>query len=315
MNRNVGDSVRGMREEIQAQDQTVSTVDTAPRQRGVGMAFMLTSSISNQSGAAIGASAFPVIGPVGVVAVRQLITGLVLVPAVRPRLRGLQRSQWLPIFGLAAVFSVMNLTLYLAIERIGLGLAVTLEFLGPLAVAIASSRRVLDLGCAVLAGVGAVILTNPGPSSDIVGIVLALVAAASWASYILFNRTLGQRLPGLEGTATASLLTSIIWLPITVVWFSIHPPTLAALSLALVCGLLSSVVPFVTDLLALRRVSAGMFSIFTSLSPVWAALAGAVVLQQMLDIHEWVGIGLIIAASMTVSVRALRREHPTDPAT
>ena len=172
----------------------------SPRQRTTGIAMMLTSSASNQVGAALGATAFPVIGTVGVVAVRQIVTALVLTPLVRPRMRGLRRDQWMPVLGLVVVFSVMNLSLYMAIDRIGLALAVTLEFLGPLTVAIAHSRRRIDLGCALLAGVGVVVLTAPGPSSDVVGIALGLLAATAWASYILLNRTLGRRLPGIPGS-------------------------------------------------------------------------------------------------------------------
>ena len=189
----------------------LSAATATPRQRGTGIALMLASSASSQAGAALGAMAFPAIGPVGVVAIRQFVTALVLTPIVRPRLRGLRRDQWWPILGLVVVFSIMNLSLYAAIDRIGLALAVTLEFLGPLTVAITSSRRVLDMACAVLAGVGVVVLTNPGPTTDVIGIALALLAAAAWGCYILLNRTLGQRLPGLHGTAVASLVTAATW--------------------------------------------------------------------------------------------------------
>lgn len=293
--------------------QPLSAVTASPQQRRTGIGLMLTSSVSNQTGAALGASAFPIIGPIGVVAIRQVITALVLLPVVRPRLRGLSRAQWLPILGLALVFNVMNLTLYLAIERIGLGLAVTLEFLGPLTVAILASRRILDLLCALMAGVGVVILTSPGPSTDVLGISLALIAAVSWGCYILINRTLGQRLPGLHGTAIASLLTALIWLPIGAIWFILHPPTLTAIGLAIACGLLSSIVPFVADLQALRRIPAGVFGIFTSLNPVWAALAGWLVLHQVLQVNEWIGIIFIIASSATVSARATRRPGVETP--
>lgn len=260
--------------------------------------MMLGSSASNQSGAALGALAFPTIGPVGVVAVRQFITAAILLPAVRPRFRGLSRSQWLPIIGLTVVFSVMNLTLYAAIERIGLGLAVTLEFLGPLAVAIVSSRRALDIGCAILAGIGVVVLTNPGPTTDVLGIVLALIAAAAWGAYILLNRSVGQRLPGLQGTAIASGVTAALWLPVAVVWFLVHPPTLLTVGLASVCGLLSSIAPYVADLAALRRIPASMFGTFTSINPVWAALAGWMILHQTLAVNEWVGIGVIVLSNV-----------------
>jgi inner membrane transporter RhtA len=281
----------------------LSAATATPRQRGAGVAMMLTSSAANQTGAALGAMAFPAIGPLGVVAVRQLVTAIVLTPIVRPRFRGLRPDQWWPILGLVAVFSVMNLSLYAAIDRIGLGLAVTLEFLGPLTVAIAGSRRVLDIACAVLAGVGVVVLTNPGPTTDLVGIALALLAATAWGSYILLNRTLGQRLPGLQGTAVASLVTAAAWTPIAVAWFAFHTPTSTGLALAVACGLLSSIVTYVADLHALRRIPAQMFGTFTSINPVWAALAGWFLLHQDLDPNEWIGIGLIVISNVVVSAR------------
>jgi inner membrane transporter RhtA len=284
--------------------QQLSAATASGRQRGAGTALMLASSASNQTGAALGASAFPTIGPVGVVAVRQFVTALVLTPIVRPRLRGLRQDQWWPILGLVVVFSVMNLSLYAAIERIGLGLAVTLEFLGPLAVAIAGSRRVVNIACAALAGIGVVVLTDPGPTADLIGIALALLAALAWGSYILLNRTLGQRLPGLQGTAVASLVTAAAWTPIAVTWFAMHAPTAAAIALAVACGLMSSIAPYVADLLALRRVPAQMFGTFTSINPVWAALAGWLVLHQTLDLNQWVGIGLIVISNVAISARA-----------
>ncbi|WP_234354030.1 EamA family transporter [Gordonia iterans] len=127
-----------------------------------------------------------------------------------------------PVLGLALVFSVMNVCLYASVERIGLGLAVTLEFLGPLAVAIGGSRRAVDVGCAVLAGVGVVMLADPGPTTDVIGIALGLVAATAWASYILLNRSAGARLPGLHGTALAAGVSTVVWLPSR---WSGSPPT------------------------------------------------------------------------------------------
>ncbi len=251
--------------------------------------MMLGSSASNQVGAALGAMAFPTIGPVGVVAVRQCVTAAVLLPAVRPDFRGLSRGQWLPALGLTVVFSVMNLGLYLAIERIGLGLAVTLEFLGPLTVAIVASGRVLDIGCAIVAAAGVVVLTDPGPTTDVLGVAFALAAAASWAAYILLNRSVGQQIPGLQGTAVASAVTGGLWLPVAAIWFVIHPPTTAAMVLAIACGLLSSLVPYISDVVALRRVPAAMFGTFSSISPVWAALAGWLMLGQSLaSTNGWV---------------------------
>jgi inner membrane transporter RhtA len=284
----------------------LSAENATARDRTTGLGLMLAGSASNQVGAAIGALAFPVIGPVGVVAVRQLTMAALLTPVVRPRLHRMTRAQWLPVLGLALSFSVMNLGLYASVSRIGLGLAVTLEFLGPLAVAILASRRAIDLGCALLAGVGVLVLTAPGPSTDYVGIALGLAAACAWAAYILLNRSVGQRIPGLQGTAAAGVVTAGIWAPVAVVWFWLHPPTVPAIGLAVACGLLASVVPYVADLLALRRVPTHLFSTLSSIHPVWAALAGWVVLGQLLGATEWIGLGLIVLANLIVSARGVR---------
>lgn len=282
---------------------TVGDAHPAPHNgRGRGLALVLLSPASNQAGASLGALAFPVMGPVGVVAVRQILAAIVLIPVVRPRVRGLRSDQWWPIVGLAVVLCVMNLSLYAAIERIGLGLAVTLEFLGPLAVAIAGSRRLVTIICPLLAGIGVVLLTRPGASADLFGIALALLAAVAWGAYILLNRCLGQRLPGLQGTATASLLTTAVWIPVAAIWFTLNPPTPGAVLLALACGVLSSLVPYVADLLALRRVPVAMFGTFTSINPVFAAMFGWLVLQQALGIDQWIGIALIAASNVVVSL-------------
>lgn len=282
--------------------------DTAsPGQRTGGIAMALTAAGSNQSGAALGAMAFPAIGPVGVVAVRQLVAAAVLIPGVRPRVRGLRRDQWWPVLGLGLVFSVMNLSLYSAIDRIGLGLAVTLEFLGPLAVAVADSRRSGGIGAAGLAAVGVLVLTDPGPSTDILGIALALTAASAWAGYILLNRTVGQRLPGLEGTALASMITVGIWLPVAIVWFAGRTVSPTVILLAIGCGVLASLVPYVMDLLALRRIPAGVFGALTSINPVFAALAGLVLLDQGLGVQSWIGIGLIVSGNVLVSTKGVVR--------
>ncbi len=173
------------------------------RDRMTGSALMTGSAASNQIGAATAALAFPVLGPAGVVAVRQWVAGAVLLSTVRPRFASFTREQWRPVLALALIFATMNLSLYLAIDRIGLGLAVTLEFLGPLSVALLASRRVVDLGCALVAAAAAVVLARPQPSTDYAGIALALLAAACWAGYILVNRVVGARLPGSQGPAAA----------------------------------------------------------------------------------------------------------------
>lgn len=130
---------------------------------------------------------------------------------------------------------------------------------------------------------------------------MGLVAALGWASYILLNRRLGQQLPGLQGTATASLVTAGVWLPIAVIWFSLNPPPGHALALAAVCGVLSSVIPYACDLLALRRVATPVFGTITNCNPVWAVLVGWLLLHQTLDANEWVGILLIVVSNVVVA--------------
>lgn len=274
--------------------------------RLTGVATMIGSGLSNQTGAAVGALAFPVLGPLGVVAVRQYVAAVVLLAVARPRLRGFTRRQWWPVLLLAVVFGTMNLSLYTAVDRIGLGLAVTLEFLGPLTIALAASRRRLDAVCALLAGAGVVVLMRPRPSADYTGMSLGLVAACCWASYILLNRVVGRRIPGAQGAAAASTVSALAFLPLGVLVALRHPPTTAAVLCAVVAGLLSSAVPYLADLLTLRHVPAQTFGLFMSVNPVLAALVGLVVLGQELGSPEWAGIGAVVAAN-AVSIATARR--------
>ncbi|MEV8556893.1 EamA family transporter [Streptomyces sp. NPDC051917] len=281
-------------------------VHTPAPGRSAGVAAMFGSGLSNQTGAAIGALAFPVLGPLGVVAVRQYVAALVLVAVGRPRLRDFTRRQWWPVLLLAGVFGTMNLTLYSAIDRIGLGLAVTLEFLGPLGIALAASRRRLDAACAALAGTGVVVLMRPQPSTDYLGMGLGLVAACCWASYILLNRIVGRRIPGAQGSAAAACVSALTFLPIGIVVAVRHPPTAGALLCAVAAGVLSSAVPYLADLLTLRKVPAQTFGLFMSVNPVLAAMVGWVVLGQSLGVPEWAGIAAVVAAN-TVSIASTHR--------
>ncbi|MGD0704777.1 MAG: EamA family transporter [Trebonia sp.] len=277
--------------------------------RLAGAATMLGSGLSNQVGAAIGSFAFPVLGPAGVVAVRQLVAALVLLSVGRPRLRSFTWRQWRPVLLLAVVFAVMNLSLYTAIDRVGLGLAVTLEFLGPLAVALAGSRRRTDLGCAAMAAAGVLVLMRPQPATDYLGLGLALLAACCWAAYILLNRVIGQRIAGAQGSAAAAGISAAIYLPIGVAIIARHPPTAAALGCAITAGILSSALPYLADLFILRRVPARAFGLFMSVNPVMAALVGAVLLRQEPGWIEWASIGAIVAAN-AISIRTQRTEPP-----
>ena len=262
-----------------------------------GIALMTGSAAANQLGAATAALAFPVLGPAGVVAVRQWVAAVALLATARPRVASFTRRQWGPVIALALIFATMNLSLYTAISRVGLGLAVTLEFLGPLAVALLATHRRLDLGCAVIAGGAVVVLARPQPSTDYLGIGLALLAAVCWACYILVNRVVGARVPGAQGPAAAAGLSALLHLPIGGWVLASHPVTLPALGRAALAGLLCSAVPMVADLLALRRVPAQFFGVFMSINPVFAALTGLAVLGQPLGLADWLAIAAIVTAN------------------
>ncbi|MFE6175564.1 DMT family transporter [Streptomyces sp. NPDC056464] len=272
----------------------------APEHTGgrlAGVATMIGSGLSNQTGAAIGSLAFPVLGPVGVVAVRQYVAALVLFAVGRPRLRAFTWRQWWPVILLALVFGTMNLSLYSAIERVGLGLAVTLEFLGPLTIALATSRRRVDVCCAVIAAAGVVVLMRPRPSTDYLGMALGLLAAVCWASYILLNRTVGRRVPGAQGAAVAAGISAVMFLPVGIAVAVRHPPTVGAVACAVTAGVLSSAVPYLADLFTLRHVPPRAFGLFMSVNPVLAAVVGWIGLGQGLGGPEWAGIGAIVAAN------------------
>ena len=277
--------------------------------------MMLTGAASSQTGAGIGAHAFDSIGPAGVAAVRQIVAATVLVPIARPPLRRMTWRQWWPTLLLAAVFAVMNLSLYTAIDRLGLALAVTLEFLGPLAVALAASRSPVDVLTAGAAALGVYVLVLPGPSSDWLGLAVGLAAGACWAAYIVLNRVVGARLPGLQGPAVATSVSAMAYLPVLVVLAAQDRLGGLPLAYAVAAGLLSSAVPYAADLTALRHVPQRFFGVFMSVHPVLAALAGMVLLGQVLALHEWVGIVAVVTANaFAVVTGGPVRRRPVAPA-
>lgn len=285
----------------------------------IAAAAVVGGAASVQVGAAIGATIFPLVGPAGVVALRQAVAAVALIAVARPRFRDLTWRSVRPALLLGLVLVSMNLALYGAVERIGLGLAVTLEFLGPLALALLGSRRRVDLLCAAMAGLGVVLLTGTVPGIDPVGVLLALVAAASWAAYIVLSRRAGSVLPGVQGTALASLLAAVITSPLLVVTLvGLDPDQLLHVTIVgLATGILSSALPYSIDLLVLRRLPQQLFSVLQSVQPAAAALAGLVVLGQALGAWQLVGLALISAGNIVAVSRpnaagrpAARRARP-----
>ncbi|HEV7624225.1 MAG TPA: EamA family transporter, partial [Amnibacterium sp.] len=240
------------------------------------IAGVVVSASSVQVGAAIGATVFPLVGPFGVAAMRQLVSAVTLLAIARPPLRRIGLKRLTPALLLGVVLVGMNTTLYAAVERIGLGLAVTIEFLGPLAVALATGTggrrgpRWQDAACGGLALGGVVALTGAfgGRRPDPVGLLLGVAAAALWAAYILLNQRAGS-LPGVTGTAVASLTGTVLTLPGLVLLLLAVPsadlPRL--LALGAVTGVLSSALPYSIDLLVLRRMPRSLFGMLQSLHP------------------------------------------------
>lgn len=272
------------------------------------VALVVASAGSLQTGAAFGATLFPLVGPIGVVALRQLVTAVVLLAVARPPLRRLGARRLLPAVLLGVVLVGMNLTLYSAVQRVGLGLAVTIEFVGPLAVALIASGRgaVRRSAAALLALAGVVLVTDPAASArpDALGIGFGLAAAALWAAYIVLNQRVGA-LPGLTGTAVAGLTGTVLTLPVLLVLLAGLPAAELprVLGVGALVGLLSSALPYSLDLLVLRRIPRSLFGVLQSVHPVAAALAGLVVLHQALAAPQVAGIVLVCLANVLAVLR------------
>lgn len=281
---------------------------SAQRDKTIGATTQLASQVSINFGSSIAGLLIPVVGSVVVVAVRQLVTALVLVPVVRPRIRGRTLKNLWPVIALGIILAVMNLSFYEAVGRVGLGIAVTIEFLGPLAIALTTSRRWLDVACALGAGLGVYLLAGTDGHVNAVGIILALVAGAAWAAYILVARTVAHRFTGLDGLSIASVIAVIVTLPwaLMVVDFSLLDWNILGLLIA--TGVLCSAIPYSLDSIVLRRITPRLYAIVTSCAPVIAVLFGWVILGQALSIQQILAVVLVSVAAATAF--ATLREHP-----
>jgi inner membrane transporter RhtA len=253
---------------------------------------------SVQFGAAIARTLFDDVGPAGTVLMRIAFAAVVLVLLWRPSLRGHDAGDlWLAgAFGVS--LAAMNFTFYEAIDHIPLGPAVTCEFVGPLGVAVFGSRRPLDLLWVALAAVGILLLAAPGGSSlNATGVILALVAGMFWAAYILLSARIGRVFPGGTGLALAMVVAGVLVLPFGIAEGGsdlLRPEILAA---GLAIAVLSSLIPYSLELEALRRLPPHVFGVLMSLEPAVAAVAGLLLLGEVLKANEWAGIALVIMAS------------------
>ena len=293
------------------------TATAAPPPRPGGLtrapsgALVLGAIASVQFGSAIATTLFSQIGPGGAVWLRLVFGTIILLALWRPRLRLREytRDQLLLacVFGL--VLGGMNLSFYAALHRIPLGIAVTLEFVGPLAVAIAGSRRALDLVWVALAAAGIVALTRGGTGHlSALGVGLALLAGGFWATYILVNARIGRAFEGGTGLALAMCVASVAILPFGIAQGGSHLLEPRSLALGAAVGLLSSAIPYSFEVEALRRIRPSVFGVLMSIEPAMAALAGFIVLGQGLGARELLGMALVVIASGGAARRA--REAP-----
>ncbi|MER7332851.1 MULTISPECIES: EamA family transporter [unclassified Micromonospora] len=274
------------------------------------MGLVLGAVLSVQFGGAVAALLFPRVGVDGVVTLRLTIAALVLLAVCRPRVRGYRRADWLLIGGFGVALASMNTLFYHAIDLIPLGPAVMLEVLGPLVLSVVTARRAASWLWAGLAAAGVALLSNAGfDRLDPVGIGYALAAGAMWAAYIMLSARIGQRFPKADGLALAMTAAAAMTLPLGVgtSGTTLLSPTVLAVGSAV--AVLSSVLPYTLELLALRRMPTATFAVLMSLGPAVAALAGFVVLNQQLTTVEGLAMALVIAANIG-AIRTPPRSAP-----
>ncbi|MFJ3663866.1 EamA family transporter [Streptomyces sp. NPDC090119] len=294
---------------------TSTTPDSPGRFGSLGpVGLVLAGGISVQFGGALAVTLMPRAGALGVVTLRLVAAALVLLVVCRPRLRGHSRTDWGTVIVFGLTMAGMNGLFYQAVARIPLGLAVTLEVLGPLALSVLVSRRAINAVWAAVALAGVFLLGGGGFSDlDPLGVGFALSAGVMWAAYIIFSARTGRRFPQADGLALAMGVAALVFLPLGVVDAGdrlLNPTTIA---LGSAVALLSSVLPYTLELLALRRLPAPTFAILMSLEPAVAATAGFFVLHQSLSLTEAAAIALVITASIGAVRTQTRRVPPPAP--
>jgi inner membrane transporter RhtA len=263
-----------------------------------GTLLVIAGIVSLQVGAAIAKGLFDSIPPTAFVWLRLLTSALILLPIARPVLAGRAAADLRVVFAFGCCLAIMNYSIYQAMARIPLGVAVTIEFLGPLTLAIIGSRRARDLIWVVLAGAGVALLGFDPHGLNLPGVALALLAAASWAGYILLSAETGRRWPGISGLGLASVVGAVGLAAPAVLTAGDQLLEPRLLIIAMLVGLMSSVIPYSLELNALRRMPARVFGILMSLEPAAATLAALVLLREILQPLQWLAIGCVIIASI-----------------
>jgi inner membrane transporter RhtA len=282
---------------------------------GTALAFVAVGLACQEVGASLAVLLFPETGPLGMVMLRLVFSALILGVITRPRLRGHSRADWMTVIAFGVVLAVMNGLFYLALDRLALGVTVTIEVLGPLTLSILAGRGAARWLWAALALAGVAALGAGGwDRLDPLGVVFALGAAVAWALYILSSARVGRAFPKLDGLAIAMAVGAVLSLPFGVVDAGAALLRVDLLALGAAVALLSSTIPYALELLALRRLAASAFAILMSLGPATASIAGFVILGQQLSLLELAGIALVIAASIgavRTAARAARRAGST----
>jgi inner membrane transporter RhtA len=276
--------------------------------------LVLLAIASVQFGSAVARTLFDDLGAAGVTLLRLSLAALILAAFTRPRLRGWSAAAWRAAVLLGLVMAGMNLTFYLALQTVPLGTAVTVEFLGPLLLALVQTRRLLDAGWALLAGGGVALLGfDANGSAPLGGLLLALVAGLCWAGYIVCSARLGRLVPGTGGLAVALAVAAVAVLPFGATGAAQvvdHPHLLIGVT---VVALLSSVFSYGLEINALRHLPTRVFGILMSLEPAAAAVAGLLVLQQRLGPREVAALLLVSVASVAVTVGRRERRPAGNP--
>lgn len=266
---------------------------------------------SVQFGSALAHTLFDDVGAAGITLLRLVLAAGVLLVVVRPAVRTWTPAAWRAVVMLGVAMGGMNLVFYLSLRTVPLGIAVTVEFIGPLLLTLVQTRRLLDLVWTVLAGGGVALLgLDSSGGVAVQGLVLAFVAGLFWAGYILASARVGRELPGADGLAVALAVGSLLALPFGLSGASsvIERPEL--LLPALGVALLSSVVPYGLEMSALRRMPTRIFGVLMSLEPGAAALAGLIVLGQALDLRGGLALAMVSIASLGITLGHTRARPP-----
>lgn len=268
---------------------------------------VLLAIISVQCGAAIAKTLFPAIGAAGTASLRIGISAIILLLAYRPNLKQITPGQWKIVVPYGLTLGAMNLIFYLAIERIPIGLAVTLEFIGPLLLAIIGSKRLIDYCWVLLAGLG-IILIAPWSNDrvDLVGVFFALLAGALWAAYIILGGKVSKIMHDGQAVATGMLFAAILILPFGFYENGFTNLTPKFLGMGAALALLSSAIPFTLEMKALGQLPPRTFSILMSLEPAAAAICAFIFLQESLNFYEILAVVCVVVASAGSTLTAKR---------